>query len=136
MAVQLPGSIQSIALGDGYAIRAPGVIGSAELKRPHSATERSRSRTVDDGTASMPRPKQCHRVRQIEISLQPPPRTLPTRALRSIDGRGAAGSLGADLGAGRVVLACDETGVLTGTCRSISSRQGPPSAAAAAPSVS
>lgn len=119
MAVQLPGSIQSIELGDGYSIRAPGVIGSAELKRPRSATERSRSRTVDDGTAALDAAlaeSNVTEVRQIEISLQPPPRTLPTRALRSIDGQEDLLEVSVpDLGAetGQVVLACDETGVLT-----------------------
>lgn len=119
MAVQLPGSIQSITLGDGYSIRAPGVTGNAELKRPRSATERSRSRTVDDGTAALDAAfaeTNVTEVRQIDLALSAPPRTLPTRALRSTDNQQellevAVPDLGAETG--QLILACDESGVLT-----------------------
>lgn len=119
MAVQLPGSIQSITLGDGYAIRAPGVVGSAELKRPRSATERSRSRSVDDGTAELDAAlagTNVTEVRQIDLALAAPPRTLPTRSLRSTDNQQELLEVAVpDLGDenGQLILACDESGVLT-----------------------
>lgn len=115
----LSGSVQPVALGDGYAIRAPGVVGNAELKRPRTATDRSRSRVVDDGTALLDTAlsnANVTEVRQIDLTLRAAPASLPTRALRSTDGREDLLEVRVpDLGpeTGQVILACDETGVLT-----------------------
>lgn len=116
---QLTGSTQAIALGDGYSVRAPGLRGSAELKRPRSAADRSRSRTVADGTAALDAAfAETHvtEVRQIDLLLQAPVAGGAARALRSVDNTQdllevAVPDLGADVG--QLVLCCDEAGVLT-----------------------
>lgn len=117
MSAQLTGSSQAIQLGEGYALRAPGITGTASLKRPHSDTERARSRTADDGTADLDAALQAtnvSEVRQIDLSLHAA--TFTTMApLRSADGQQMIELLVPDLGpeSGLLVLACDETGVLT-----------------------
>ena len=49
----LTGSTQPISLGEGYALRAPGIRGSADLERPRTQSERSRSRSPRDGTTAL-----------------------------------------------------------------------------------
>ncbi|MCL4811411.1 MAG: hypothetical protein KJ061_02950 [Vicinamibacteraceae bacterium] len=116
---QLTGAAQPVALGGGYFIRAPGVRGQAELRRPRTAGERSRSRTVDDGTTALDAAFSAAgvtEVRQIDLSVQPQPSAAATTTLRSVDGRQDALELVVpDLGpeTGQLVLACDEMGVLT-----------------------
>jgi hypothetical protein len=116
---QLTGSGQAVALGDGYAIRAPGVRGSAELRRPRSGAERARSRTVEDGTAELDAAlarTNVTEVRQIELALQAAAGGGAARSLRSTDDRQdllevTVPDLGAEVG--QLVLCCDEAGVLT-----------------------
>jgi hypothetical protein len=116
---QLTGSVQTIQLGEGYSVRAPGLRGSAELKRPHSVADRARSRAVEDGTAALDAAfanTRVTEVRQIEIELQAPVAGGAAPALRSSDNRQdllevAVPDLGPDVG--QLVLCCDETGVLT-----------------------
>lgn len=87
---QLTGAAQPVALGGGYFIRAPGVRGQAELRRPRTAGERSRSRTVDDGTTALDAAFSAAgvtEVRQIDLSVQPQPSAAATTTLRSEIGR-------------------------------------------------
>jgi len=118
MATQLTGSPQPVTLGEGYQIRAPGVRGSAELRRPRPAADRSRARVAEDGTGALDAAlANTHftEVRQISLALQPALAAAEARALRSVDGQEMLELQVPDLGTetGQVVLACDETGVLT-----------------------
>jgi hypothetical protein len=118
MASQLTGSPQAIALGEGYRIRAPGVRGTATLRRPRTAADRARARSGDDGTAALDAAlanSNVTEVREIELLLQPAPAAGATRSLRSVDGQEMLELQMPDLGpeTGQLVLACDETGVLT-----------------------
>lgn len=118
MATQLTGSPQAIALDKGYSIRAPGLRGTAVLSRPRTAADRARSRSGEDGTSALDAAlanANVTEVRQIELFLQPTSGAEATRALRSLDGQEMLELQVPDLGAetGQLVLACDETGVLT-----------------------
>jgi pimeloyl-ACP methyl ester carboxylesterase len=118
MAKQLTGSPLAIALGEGYQIRAPGVHGTAELRRPRSAAERGRARAAEDGSTALDAAlanSNVTEVRQIDLSLKVPPATTAARSLRSVDGQEMLELQVPDLGpeTGQLVLACDESGVLT-----------------------
>ncbi|HEY9145228.1 MAG TPA: hypothetical protein VIN36_00940 [Thiobacillus sp.] len=118
MVSELTGSPQAIELGEGYKIRAAGVHGMAELRRPRSAADRGRARVAEDGTSALDAAlanANVIEVRQIDLSLKPPPAAGATRALRSVDGQEMLELQVPDLGPdnGQIVLACDETGVLT-----------------------
>lgn len=118
MATPLSGSAQPVSLGEGYAIRAPGIRGVAELHRPRSGSERARSRAPRDGTSALEEAFQqtgVTEVREIELGLEPW-REVP----RPRDARGTQDATTIelqvpDLGpeTGQLVLACDERGVLT-----------------------
>ena len=118
MATPLSGSAQPVSLGEGYAIRAPGMRGVAELHRPRSGSERARSRAPRDGTSALEEAFQqtgVTEVREIELGLEPW-REVP----RPRDARGTQDATTIelqvpDLGpeTGQLVLACDERGVLT-----------------------
>lgn len=118
MAVTLSGSVQPVALGDGYSLRAPGLRGSADLRRPRSPAERARSRAPDDGSTLLDEAfaqTGLTEVRRIDLTLQPPA-AAAAAPLRSVDGTQQLLELAVpDLGpeTGQLVLACDETGVLT-----------------------
>jgi hypothetical protein len=114
----LTGSAQPVTLGAGYALRAPGILGQAELKTPRPAGVRARSRAPEDGTEALEkalRSTNVTEVRQVDLQLQNPPAGASTRALRSPDGQEALELSVPDLGpdTGQIVLACDESGVLT-----------------------
>lgn len=119
MLATLTGSPQPISIGEGYAVRAPGVRGVADLQRPRSDSDRARARVAEDGTAALDEAlaaTNVTEVRQIELRLAPPaPGGDAGRALRSTDGQEMLEVQVPDLGpeAGQLVLACDETGVLT-----------------------
>jgi hypothetical protein len=114
----LTGSVQSVPLGEGYAIRAPGILGAADLQRPRDAAARARSRSAEDGTPALEAAlaaTNVTEVRQVDLRLQPSPPAGPASALRSGDGQEMVELQVPDLGAdtGQLVLACDEAGVLT-----------------------
>ena len=84
MATQLTGSPQPVTLGEGYQIRAPGVRGSAELRRPRKAADRSRARVAEDGTSALDAAlAHAHltEVRQISLALEAAPPTIGARTL-------------------------------------------------------
>ena len=118
MAAPLTGSALPVSIGEGYAIRAPGVRGVADLQRPRSGDERARSRAPRDGTPALEdalRQTNVRETREVELILEPRREAgLPSSA------RGTAGAQNIelqvpDLGpeVGQLVLACDEAGVLT-----------------------
>lgn len=118
MTTQLTGSPQTITLGEGYGLRAPGVYGTAALYRPRTAADRAGARSDKDGTTifqDILKETNITEVRQVELLLQPPPATGTTRSLRSADGQEMLELQVPDFGeeTGQLVLACDETGVLT-----------------------
>lgn len=117
MPTSLTGSTQAVSLGEGYSIRAVGVVGSATLQRPSTSEARSRSRGPRDGTAVLEeafRKTGLVEVREVELDVRS---SAPsTSASRAGAGDGPAMELRVpDLGpeVGQLVLACDEAGALT-----------------------
>ena len=118
MAAPLTGSSQPVPIGEGYAVRAPGIVGVADLQHPRSHGERARSRSPRDGTPALEEALANTNVtetREVELTLQPR-RPGATAAV----GRGAAGGETIELevpdlgpAVGQVVLATDEAGVMT-----------------------
>ena len=118
MATQLTGSTQPLSLGEGYSIRAPGLRGTAELRRPRPEAERARSRIAEDGTDALDaalRNSNITEVRQIDLSLIQTTGGESSRSLRSTDGQEMLELQVPDLGpdTGQLILTCDESGVLT-----------------------
>jgi hypothetical protein len=114
----LTGTGSPVPLGNGYAIRAPGYRGNANLKQPRSAAERSRSRGPDDGTEALDEAfakTDVTTVREVELSLTPGPAAPGQARVRSIERRDSVELQVPDLGpeTGQLVLAADESGVLT-----------------------
>jgi hypothetical protein len=113
----LTGSTQPISLGEGYALRAPGIRGSADLERPRPASERARSRSPRDGTAALDealRATNVAEVREIEVTVAPggPARTATGRGEEPAETiELQVPDLGPDNG--QVVLVADESGALT-----------------------
>lgn len=118
MAAPLSGSSQPVPIGEGYAIRAPGIRGVADLQRPRSGGERARSRAPRDGTPALEdalRQTNVTETREVELILQPRREAgLPSSA-RGTEGAQNIELQVPDLGPeiGQLVLACDEAGVLT-----------------------
>ena len=115
---QLDGSTRSVALSGGYALRTPGLRGTATIAVPRTAAERSISRVPADGTDALDAALDAANiteVRQVDIHLQPTPPADTARALRAPSGEVALELEVPDLGpdVGQIVLACDESGVLT-----------------------
>src|SRR5688572_30271060 len=70
----LTGSTQPIPLGEGYALRAPGIRGAADLQRPSTPAERARARSPRDGTTALDdalRATNVTEVREIEVTAAP-----------------------------------------------------------------
>lgn len=117
----LTGSPQPVSLGPGYTLRAPGIQGTAELRIPRPPGARALGRAPEDGTEALD--KALHsthvtEVRQVDLELTNPPPGVAAaaRSLRSPDGLQEALELSVPdpgVGIGQVVLACDESGVLT-----------------------
>ncbi len=122
MAVALTGSSQPVSLGGGYALRAPGLRGTADLRQP-GAVQALRS----GGPAAAPPPglaaldvalaaSNVTEVRQVDLSLQPPPPgpAAPAATLRSAQGEPALELQVPDLGpaTGQLVLSIDDAGAL------------------------
>lgn len=112
----LTGSAQPVPLGEGYAVRAPGIQGNAELQRPH--TDASRAGRTDEGTAALDEAfasTGVTEIRQIDVQIRPSTGPRPLEPLRSADAQEMLELEVPDLGAetGQAVLACDESGVLT-----------------------
>ena len=112
----LTGTAQPIPLGEGYAVRAPGIQGEATLQRPH--TDASRAGRTDEGTAALDEAfvsTNVTEIRQIEVRVRPTAGPPPVEPIRSVDAQEMLELQVPDLGpeTGQAVLACDESGVLT-----------------------
>jgi hypothetical protein len=111
----LNGSPTPVSLGDGYALRAPGVRGTAEMRRPQAAGLRTRGgEDASSALAEAFAATEVTTVRDIELRLQPAVRG-PEPRLRSAAGGDAVELQVPDPGpdARQLVLSCDESGVLS-----------------------
>ncbi len=114
---RLSGSNQAQSLGEGYALRAPGMHGTAELFRRRSAEGRAvpRSNEVQkDELDTALRSENITEIRQIDVVLERQPGPGRARGVRASEGTGMMELQVPDLGpeTGQLVLGCDETGVL------------------------
>jgi hypothetical protein len=114
---RLTGTAQPVALGEGYAVRAPGIQGDATLQRPHTDASRA-GRATDEGTDALDQAfasTNVTEVRQIEVWVQPTAGPPPMEPIRGADAQEMLELEVPDLGPenGQAVLACDESGVLT-----------------------
>lgn len=113
----LTGTATTIALGESYAIRAPGLVGDAKLTRPQDAAARARSRDSADGTPLLDAAFAATgvtEVRRVELVAQPTP-AASAGVLRSATGEPAIELEVPDLGpeVGQLVLAIDENDALS-----------------------
>ena len=113
----LTGSNQTLPLGGGYALRAPGLRGTAELQQPGLGTTRSRVPALGDGLAALEAAlaaANVTEVREIELNVQPAAVVAGAGALRSVQGEAAIELHVPDLGAevGQLVLSVDDAGAL------------------------
>lgn len=113
-ATPLTGSPAPIPLGEGYTLRAPGLRGTAELKRPVPGAATRGGQDATSALAEAFDRTDVETVRDIELQVRPAPGVAQTR-LRSATGGDAVELQVPDLGAktGQLVLSCDESGVLT-----------------------
>jgi len=114
----LTGSTQPIPLGEGYALRAPGIRGAADLQRPSTPADRARSRAPRDGTTALDEALQATNVaevREIEVAATPSGPAAATRGARGEERAETIELQVPDLGpeTGQLVLAADESGVMT-----------------------
>lgn len=112
---ELTGSARPVDLGEGYAIRAPGVQGRATLERAHDHPSRAGR---DEGTEALDAAFAATgvtEVRQVDVRVRPSRGPRPAEALRGPGDEPALELRVPDLGpeVGQVVLAADEAGVLT-----------------------
>jgi pimeloyl-ACP methyl ester carboxylesterase len=116
MATQLTGSAQSVTLGGGYAVRAPGLKGTAQALPPGGATTRTVTRSLAAGMVALDSALQAEAVTEvkvIDLLLQPAPRTSATNALRSAQGGQVeleVPALGDDVG--QLVVSIDDAGAV------------------------
>ena len=76
MPIAITGSAQPVSLGGGYALRAPGLHGSAEILQPGAGSTRSAGRGLDAGLGALDaalRAANVTRTRDIELELQSAP---------------------------------------------------------------
>jgi pimeloyl-ACP methyl ester carboxylesterase len=113
---RLTGTAQPIPLGEGYMLNAPGIQGDATLKHAHTIA--SVGRSSEEGTTALDEAfasTNVTEVRQVEVRVQPAAGPTPQAPLRSADNQEVMELQVPDLGpeTGQIVLACDESGVLT-----------------------
>lgn len=114
---RLTGSAQAVSLGEGYALRAPGLRGEATLLPPADATTRSRATAPDPGMAALDealRAQHVDEVKRIDLSVQPAPGAAADVTLRSGGGRANVELQVPDLGdeVGQLVLSIDDAGAV------------------------
>jgi pimeloyl-ACP methyl ester carboxylesterase len=116
MAIVLSGSAQPVSLGQGYALRSPGLKGSAEILQPGSTTSRSASRSLDAGLLAFDsalRSEHMTEVKVIDLTLIPADPAAPA-ALRSVQGENQVELEVPDLGqqTGQIVVSVDDLGAI------------------------
>jgi hypothetical protein len=117
MATALTGSSQPVSLGEGYAIRTPGIRGVAEMQRPSSADSRARARAPRDGTPDLEaafRETGVIETREIELGLEPFREAPRAGGARATEDAPAIELQVPDLGpeTGQLVLSFDEHGAV------------------------
>ena len=117
MATPLNGSAQSVSLGGGYALRAPGLKGSAEVLAAGATASRSVSRSLDAGLSAFDdalRAGAMTEVRVIDLALQPAGPGTPAAAMRGVQGQDEVELEVPDLGpeTGQVVVSIDDAGAI------------------------
>lgn len=117
MTSSLTGSAQTVSLGEGYALRAPGLRGEATLLPPATTTTRSRAAAPDQGMAALDdalRAQHIDEVKRIDLTLQPVPGAAAGSTLRSGAGQANFELQVPDLGddVGQLVLSIDDAGAL------------------------
>ncbi|PTR33981.1 hypothetical protein C8J98_102168 [Luteibacter sp. OK325] len=117
MATTLTGSAEAVPLGEGYALRTPGLRGAATLSHATPATTRSRAAVADDGMAALDealRAQNVTIVKQIDLDIHPAPGTTRTSATRGGEDGEFIELQTPDLGAetGQIVLSMDDAGAL------------------------
>lgn len=117
MATTLTGSAQPVSLGQGYALRAPGLRGSAELLQPGSTTTRSASRSLDAGLAAFDaalRAEHMTEVKVIDLTLAPAGPGAAAPVMRSVQQEDEieleVPALGDDTG--QIVVSVDDAGAI------------------------
>jgi hypothetical protein len=115
MAVSISGSGQFVPLEGSYALRAPGLRGTAEVLSPAAGTGRSR-RAGSDGIDALDaalRAEGVSEVKVIELNLRTEP-GAPADALRSAQGEAQVELEVPDLGpeVGQVVMSIDDAGAV------------------------
>ncbi|MBB5471123.1 hypothetical protein HDG32_007279 [Paraburkholderia sp. CI2] len=114
MTIQLTGSANSVALGGGYALRAPGLQGTAETLHPGGAATRTVTRDLAAGIVALDEALQAGAVSEVKIidlSIKPTPPTSAPNTLRSAHG-GQVELEVPDLGdaTGQLVVSIDDAG--------------------------
>ena len=117
MATVLTGSSQPVSLGEGYAIRTPGIRGVAEMQRPSTSDARARARAPRDGTPDLEaafRETGVIETREIELGLEPFRDVPRAGGARAADDAPAIELQVPDLGpdTGQLVLSFDEHGAV------------------------
>lgn len=117
MPVQLTGSIQSVPLGSGYALRAPGLQGIAELRSPASSAARAAAPGIGAGHTALDavlRAQGMSEVKLVDLSVRALAGAAPNSQLRSAQGAPQLELEVPDLGAdvGQIVLSIDDAGAV------------------------
>ena len=123
MATQINGSPQTVDLGGGFGLRAPGLQGTAELLQPGVAATRAAAPRLDAGLVALEdalRASEVSEVKSIELSLRPPPSVPGAAASGTARAAGPSSSAGTieldmpDLGvdAGQILVSIDDAGVV------------------------
>jgi hypothetical protein len=120
MVTHINGSTQTVDLGSGFALRAPGRRGTAELLQPGAATTRAPALKHDAGLVALDHALSTNNISEIkliELSLQPaagPPAFAPPAPGRFAATAGEIELDVPDLGAdvGQILLSIDDAGVV------------------------
>jgi hypothetical protein len=116
MATPISGSAQFVSLGGGYALRAPGLRGTADVLPPGAADTRS-ARAAGDGIDALDaalRAENVSEVKVIDLSLRPEPGPRAAEAMRSAQGETQIELEVPDLGpeVGQIVMSIDDAGAV------------------------
>jgi hypothetical protein len=117
MATTLTGSNEAVSLGEGYALRTPGLRGVATLAPTGSTTTRSRAAVASDGLDALEaalRAQNVTEVKTIDLDIQPVPGATRTNATRGGQTGDVIELQVPDLGeeVGQLVLSIDDAGAL------------------------
>jgi hypothetical protein len=116
MAIPVSGGAQSVSLGGGYVLRAPGLRGTADVRPPGAAGVRSARADGDglDALDSALRAENVAEVKVIDLDLRPEPGARAADAMRGAQGEPQLELEVPDLGpeVGQVVMSVDDAGAV------------------------